>query len=146
MFVAMTHSPLILPRIDALDDLVVGPAGLGRESLDGNVRASARPSRDAAALVKSCPPSRLVVLLNRREPIALHWPVIEFAPVPGRPMLPVISARLMIACAVRVRFVALVHAHRPPERHALCRAGWFPRTSAVRSTSQPGFRRRLVLA
>ena len=39
---------------------------------------------------------------NSREPIALHWPVIELAPVPGRPMLPVISARLMIACAVRV--------------------------------------------
>ncbi len=45
--------------------------------------------------------SRFVVLLNSREPIALHWPVIELAPVPGRPMLPVISARLMIACAVR---------------------------------------------
>ena len=41
------------------------------------------------------------MLLNSREPIALHWPVIELAPVPGRPMLPVISARLMIACAVR---------------------------------------------
>ena len=38
---------------------------------------------------------------NSREPIALHWPVIELAPVPGRPMLPVSSARLMIACAVR---------------------------------------------
>ncbi len=38
---------------------------------------------------------------NSREPIALHWPVIEFGPVPGRPMLPVIRARLMIACAVR---------------------------------------------
>ena len=37
---------------------------------------------------------------NSREPIALHWPVIELAPVPGRPMLPVMSARLMIACAV----------------------------------------------
>ena len=37
---------------------------------------------------------------NSREPIALHWPVIELAPVPGRPILPVMSARLMIACAV----------------------------------------------
>ena len=36
-----------------------------------------------------------------REPIALHWPVIELAPVPGRPILPVMSARLMIAWAVR---------------------------------------------
>ena len=42
------------------------------------------------------------MLLNSREPIALHWPVMELAPVPGRPMLPVISARLMIACAVRI--------------------------------------------
>ena len=42
-----------------------------------------------------------MVLLNRREPIALHWPVMEFAPVPGRPTLPVISARLMMLCAVR---------------------------------------------
>ena len=41
------------------------------------------------------------MLLKSREPIALHWPVIEFAPVPGRPMLPVIRARLMIAWAVR---------------------------------------------
>ncbi len=41
------------------------------------------------------------MLLNSREPIALHWPVMEFAPVPGRPMLPVISARLMSACATR---------------------------------------------
>ena len=54
-----------------------------------------------AAFGKSWPPSRFVVLLNSREPIALHWPVIELAPVPGRPMLPVISARLMIAWAVR---------------------------------------------
>jgi len=36
-----------------------------------------------------------------RDPIGLHWPVIELAPVPGRPILPVIRARLMIACAVR---------------------------------------------
>jgi hypothetical protein len=31
----------------------------------------------------------------------LHWPVIEFAPVPGRPMFPVSSASAMIACATR---------------------------------------------
>ena len=74
-----------------------------------------------AGLAKSWPPSRFVVLLNSREPIALHWPVIEFAPVPGRPMLPVISARLMIACAVRTALMALVDAHRPPERDALAR-------------------------
>ena len=54
-----------------------------------------------AGFAKSWPPSRLVVLLNRREPIALHWPVMELAPVPGRPMLPVINARLMMLCAVR---------------------------------------------
>ena len=32
-----------------------------------------------------------------QEPIALHCPVMLFAPVPGRPMFPVMSARLMIA-------------------------------------------------
>jgi hypothetical protein len=34
----------------------------------------------------------LVVFANNREPIALHWPVIEFAPVPAWPTFPVISA------------------------------------------------------
>ena len=34
--------------------------------------------------------------------MALHWPVMELAPVPGRPMWPVSNARLMMACAVRV--------------------------------------------
>ena len=34
--------------------------------------------------------------------MALHCPVMELAPVPGRPMFPVINARLMMACAVRV--------------------------------------------
>ena len=59
-----------------------------------------------------------MVLEKSREPIALHWPVIELAPVPGRPMLPVMSARLMIACAVCHPLMALVDSHRPPERDA----------------------------
>ena len=29
--------------------------------------------------------------------MALHWPVMLFAPVPGLPMFPVIKAKLMIA-------------------------------------------------
>ena len=53
------------------------------------------------------------MLLNRREPIALHWPVIELAPVSGRPMLPVSSARSISACAVRTAscpwFTPIVH-------------------------------------
>lgn len=53
-------------------------------------------------LVKSCPPRRPVVLLKRREPMALHCPVMELAPVPGLPMLPVMRERLMMAWAVRV--------------------------------------------
>ena len=70
------------------------------------MRPSSMPSTPAtfsrcSGLVKSWPPSRLVVLLNRRDPIALHCPVIEFAPVPGRPMLPVKSAIATIACARR---------------------------------------------
>jgi hypothetical protein len=55
----------------------------------------------------------LVVLLNRRDPMALHCPVIELAPVPGRPMFPVISERAMIAWATRVAswlwFTPMVH-------------------------------------
>ncbi len=66
------------------------------QGADGNDRAR------SAALSKSYPPRSDVALPNSRDPIALHWPVIEFAPVPGRPMLPVMSARLMMACAVRV--------------------------------------------
>ena len=69
------------------------------------MRSSGMPSSAAtsarwAGSVKSRPPSRFVVFEKSREPIALHWPVIELAPVPGRPMLPVMSARLMAAWAV----------------------------------------------
>ena len=94
--------PLDLSVGDPLDDLIVGQQWLTRDSLlvdiedAGDFRAIARVIR------KSWPPSRLVVLEKSRDPIALHWPVMELAPVPGRPMLPVISARLMMACAVRV--------------------------------------------
>ena len=52
-------------------------------------------------VLELAPAQRLVVLLKMRDPMALHWPVIELAPVPGRPMLPVMRARAMIACAVR---------------------------------------------
>ena len=111
--VAITHRPLILPRADALDDLVVGQARRGRGCAPRRCRGCRATFARCSAFVKSWPPSRLVVLLNSREPIALHWPVIEFAPVPGRPMLPVISARLMIACAVRTPswpwFTPIVH-------------------------------------
>ncbi len=33
------------------------------------------------------------------SPWRCNWPVIELAPVPGLPIFPVISARLMIDCA-----------------------------------------------
>ncbi len=33
--------------------------------------------------------------------MALHWPVMEFGPVPGLPMFPVMRQRLMMAWAVR---------------------------------------------
>ena len=98
----MTHRPLILPSRMPSMISVVGPAVLGRECAAASMpRMRGDLARGAPGCVKSCPPSRFVVLLNSREPIALHWPVIELAPVPGRPMLPVISARLMMACAVR---------------------------------------------
>ena len=74
---------------------------LGRRGIrsSGMSRIAATCAR-SAAFVKSRPPSRFVVFEKSREPIALHWPVIELAPVPGRPMLPVKSARLMAAWAV----------------------------------------------
>ena len=55
----------------------------------------------SSAFSKSWPPNKPVVLLNSLDPIALHWPVIEFAPVPGLPILPVIKAKLIIDCATR---------------------------------------------
>ena len=66
-----------------------------------------------SGFAKSWPPSRLVTFAKSREPIALHWPVMLFAPVPGLPMWPPSSARLMTACAVRVDswpwFTPIVH-------------------------------------
>ena len=40
-----------------------------------------------------------------RVPIALHCPVIENGAAPARPMLPVMSARLLIALTVSVPLV-----------------------------------------
>ena len=48
-------------------------------------------------------------------PIALHWPVIEKGEAPDRPMLPVMSARLLIALTVSVPLRAVVDAHRPAD-------------------------------
>ena len=39
-----------------------------------------------------------------RVPIALHCPVMEDGAAPTRPMLPVMSARLLIALTVSVPF------------------------------------------
>ena len=82
-----------------------------------------------------------MVLLNSREPIALHWPVIEFAPVPGRPMLPVISARLMIACAVRVAswpwFTPIVHQNETRLPAWIVSAKLFELPSARRNAGAP---------
>ena len=108
------------------------------------------------AFSKSWPPSRFVVLLNSREPIALHWPVIELAPVPGRPMLPVINARLMMACAVRVPswlwLTPIVHQNETRLPSWICRrirwmrrrveAGFGARRSGVKSATKLGKRPR----
>ena len=51
-------------------------------------------------LSKSPPPYKPAVLLNALEPIALHCPVIEFAPVPALPIFPVSKAKAIIDCAV----------------------------------------------
>ena len=74
---------------------------LGRRGMrSSGMPSSAATSARSAGSVKSRPPSRFVVFEKSREPIALHWPVIELAPVPGRPMLPVKRARLIAAWAV----------------------------------------------
>src|ERR1700726_3485973 len=70
----------------------------------------------SSALRKSWPPSMFVVFEKSLEPIALHWPVIELAPVPSRPILPVISARLNDRLRHASGLVALIHTHCPPER------------------------------
>src|SRR5262245_1670934 len=85
-----------LPAQHAVQDFVIGPAWLGGNEGFGNLQHA----RDLAAIFgigEIVAAQQVVVLLNSREPIALHWPVIELAPVPGRPMLPVIRARLMMA-------------------------------------------------
>ena len=57
-------------------------------------------------------PLGLFLVGEEHVAVAVHQ-LEEFAPVPGRPILPVISARLMIACAVRVDswpwFTPIVH-------------------------------------
>jgi len=101
VFVAMIHSPLIRPRriasrISWYARLFC--AGMQPASISSSEATSAR----SFALRKSRPANKFVMFPRIRDPIALHWPVIELAPVPGRPMFPVISARLMMACATRV--------------------------------------------
>ena len=71
------------------------------------------------------------MLENSRDPIALHWPVIELAPVPGRPMLPVMRARSMRACAVRTPWwlwlTPIVHQNdtaSPPAMASAMRCIW----------------------
>jgi hypothetical protein len=59
-------------------------------------------SARATGSVNARPPKRFVVFDHKREPMALHCPVMELAPVPGRPMLPVRRARSMMAWARRV--------------------------------------------
>ncbi len=84
------------------------------------------------------------MLLNRREPIALHCPVIELAPVPGLPMLPVISARLMRLWAVRTPswlwLTPIVHQidTRLPSATARARARICSGGTPVRSAARSG--------
>ncbi len=100
-FVQMTHRPRILPaRIPSMMRSYDQPLLRGMRASSISRMLGDFP-RDVASSSNARPPSRLVVLLNSRDPMALHCPVIEFAPVPGRPMLPVISARLIRAWAVR---------------------------------------------
>ena len=94
--VATTHRPRIFPA--RMPSMMPSYDQLGRRGMrSSGMSSSAATSARWAGSVKSRPPSRFVVFEKSREPIALHWPVIELAPVPGRPMLPVIKARLIAA-------------------------------------------------
>ncbi len=87
------------------------------------------------------------MLLYSREPMALHCPVIELAPVPGRPMFPPSRARAMIAWASRTPwwlwFTPIVHQNetrRPPwmsSASASIRSPGSPVSRATRSMPKP---------
>ena len=57
-----------------------------------------------------------------RVPIALHWPVIEKGAAPGRPICPVMSARLLIALTVSVPLVLWFTPIVQPMNPAVARA------------------------
>ena len=53
--------------------------------------------------------------------MALHWPVIENGEAPARPMLPVSSARLLMALTVSVPWVLWFTPMVQPMKPALAR-------------------------
>ena len=80
------------------------PRAVGIRST-GTFQSAASSARSAGALELADSPGRQDAKPASRVPIALHWPVIENGAAPARPMLPVMSARLLIALTVSVPFV-----------------------------------------
>ncbi len=129
--VAMTHRPLILPGEDAFDDLVVGPTVLGRGCGRRRCPGCRRPSARCVGVreVVAAEQVRRVAEQPRAHRVALAGdrvgPGARPADVAGHQGQ--VDDRLRRAHAL----VALVDAHRPPERDALAlvdRAG--PRRAA----------------
>ena len=117
--VAMTHRPLILPAQDAFDDLVVGPAVLGRECAPRRCPACRRPCARCVGVGEVVAAEQVgrVAEQPRAHRVALAGDRVGAgagaADVAGHQRE--VDDRLRGAHAL----VALVDAHRPPERHAL---------------------------
>ena len=73
-----------------------------------------------------------------RVPMALHWPVMEKGAAPARPMLPVSSARLLIALTVTGALRGVIDAHGPADEGGLGFAVESARVSEICSSVQPG--------
>ena len=116
--VAMTQRPLILPLADALDDLVVGPAGFRRDAVLGD----AEDAGDLGAVVgvgEVVAAEQVGGVGEEPRPHRVALAGDRVRPGPG----PADVAGQQREVDDRLRgadpLVALVHPHRPPERDPL---------------------------
>src|SRR5260370_17163199 len=78
-----------------------GEVGMGSGGIPQNAANSLRSS----AFSNLRYPGKLEVKPASRVPIALHCPVMENGDAPGRPILPVIKARLLMRFTVSVPLI-----------------------------------------